>query len=183
MKLVVALVTIFAASAMAACSQGQGPTSSGSPSKLESTSSLVARPEIRQIVDELAAAGVFSSERVGYGGAPSMSFAIFTRLRAAATDAEMIALLQHASPVVRSYAAQHVIERDLGIDAVDPLLADGALVETLFGCIGGSMTVARVTVQSLCSSSKSPAAAAKLATLSKGGDDLSQLASQCLAWR
>ena len=135
------------------------------------------------MVDELAESGLYSSERIGYGGAPSPSYAIFKRLRAAATDVEMIALLQHTSAVVRSYAAQHVIEKNLDADALDPLLTDRELVATQFGCIGGSMSVAQVTVQSLCNWHDAPLAAKKLRSIAKGNGDNAELAQRCLSMR
>lgn len=175
MKLSFTLATILS---LSACSQGPVSTS-GSATKLEPTSSLVSRPEVQEIVDELAK-GMVTSAGIGYGGAPSPSYAVFERLRAAATDVEMIALVQHKSPVVRSYAAQHVIEKNLGLDHIDPLLADGEMVETLFGCIHGNMSVATLTIQWLCGA-RTKAATEKLEGVAKGTGDLADRAQRCIS--
>lgn len=154
------------------------------PQSLANTAELVSRPEVRQLVDELAAAPRVASERVSFDGHRSAEYTIYERLRTAATDAEMIALLAHVSPVVRSYAAQHVIERNLEGVSLEPLLADATLVNTQYGCLGGLSPVSRTTVQALCDFREKPLAARKLAELARQArGDLSTMATRCLAMK
>ena len=148
------------------------------------TEALVERTEVRALTDELAAMSRFAAERVSIDGHTSEEVKVFQRLRAVATDAEMIALLGHASPVVRAYAAEHVIERDLEAATLDALLADRTLVETQYGCIGGARSVRLVVAQSLCDLRGKPAAARTLTELSRRGpSDLAVMARECLAAR
>lgn len=148
---------------------------------LRKTAELVQRAEVQKLVDELAAVEKFASEHVSYDGHPSTEYATFARLRQRATDAEMLALLAHESPVVRSYAAQHAIERDLDAPLLVPLLVDQALVPAQWGCIGSTMPVSWVTVNELCNARDKSRAAAHLDTLAKGADDRADQARRCLA--
>jgi hypothetical protein len=148
--------------------------------RLSPTNTLVSRPPVQELVDDLAAGSTVESKAVGYGGSPSDVYAIFERLRATATDAEMIALTRHRSAVVRSYAARHVIERDLDLGVIDPLFSDQAIVGTLTGCIGGDYPVAIVTVHTLCELGNQHAAASeKLATLAKAEGSVAEEARRC----
>ena len=92
-----------------------------------STNELVSRSEVRALVDELAAAHRIAEKHVSYGGHASEEFKVYERLATIATDTEMIALLGHTSPIVRGYAAQGVIERDLAGAPLDGVLADETL--------------------------------------------------------
>jgi hypothetical protein len=186
--------TVLLLTFVAACAGGRAPREASPPRvarppvapstplpAFATTDALVVRPEVRRLVDELAATSRFASQHVSYDGHPSEEFMAFQRLGAVATDAEMIALLGHASPVVRSYAAEHVIERDLEAAALDVLLADPTLVETQYGCIGGAMSVRLVVAQSLCDFRKKPAAMRKLTALAQAGQGgLDAMASECL---
>lgn len=146
------------------------------------TAALVARPEIQRFVDELAATGLMASKRVSYDGHPSAEYALYEQLRAAATDSEMVALVLHESPVVRSYAAQHVIERDLGLASVEPLIADATPVAAQYGCLRGAPPVSRATLQALCDFRERAPVAKKLAEIAKSGPDaLADQARRCLA--
>ena len=186
------------ASCLAAACGGAPPPKTGAPPALVvpappatpplatffETGALVARPEIRRLVDELAATGVMASKHVSYDGHLSAEYALYERLRAAATDTEMVALVLHASPVVRSYAALHVIERDLGIESLEPLLADATPVKEHLGCLGFVAPVSRVTIQALCDFRERAPAARKLAEIAKSGpDEMADQAHRCLALR
>lgn len=175
-----------------ACGHTERPPASSPPTttltpiaatSLRPTSALIERPAIRSLVDDLAAASV-TSEHVGYDGHPSPDFALYARLRAAATDAEMSALLEHGSPVIRSYAAMRVVERDLTDARLERLLDDGTFVPTHFGCLGSAMPVARITEQALCDFRAQPTAARALAKLAaEGSTERGMLASRCLSGR
>ncbi len=157
------------------------PVAPGLPlAAFATTEALVERPEIRRLVDGLAATSRFASEHVSYDGHVSEEFKAFQRLRALATDAEMIALMSHASPVVRAYAAEHVIEHDLEAATLDVLLADPTLVETEYGCLGGARSVRLVVAQSLCDFHGNSVAARKLGGLAREGRDLAVFAERCL---
>ncbi len=185
------LVLTFVAACAAGCAPREAsPPQAATPPPVASivplpafatTEALVARPEVRELVDELAATSRFASEHVSYDGHTSEEFKAFQRVRAVATEVEMIALLGHTSPVVRAYAAEHVIERDLESAALDVLLSDPTWVKTQYGCLGGAMPVSRVVAQSLCNARDKPLAARKLAELARRGpDELAVMASRCL---
>ena len=180
---------------VAACAAGRAPREASPPQAatpppvapnvplpaFATTEALVARPEVRALVGALAATSTFASEHVSYDAHTSEEFKAFQRLRAVATEAEMIALLGHTSPVVRAYAAEHAIERDLEAAPLDTLLSDPTWVRTQYGCLGGEMPVSRVVAQSLCNAREKPMAARKLGELARQGQgELAAIASRCL---
>jgi hypothetical protein len=120
-------------------------------------------------------------ESIGYDGHRSPEYTTFEKLRAVATDAEMIALLHHSSPVVRTYAAEHVVERELETPALETLLTDATTVQVHYGCMVDIDPVSRVTVQSLCNYRGKPFAATKLSAIAGHRDDLGDQARRCLA--
>lgn len=147
---------------------------------LQSTSALVQRPEVQQLVEVLAAMTAVADEYVGYDGHPSAEFAAFEQLRSTARGSEMHALLLHESPVVRGYAAWHAIRHDQESPELTALLSDDATVDTRYGCLGGRMSLSMVTLQELCDSSAKPRAAAQLEALARGADERARKARACL---
>ncbi len=147
-----------------------------------STNELVSRPEVRALVDELAAAPRIAEKHVSYDGHASEEFKVYERLATIATDTEMVALLGHTSPIVRGYAAQGVIERDLAGAPLDGVLADETLVSTQRGCFGSTEAVWHVTVQSLCNSRAKSLASRTLRELARPGQGKrGEMASRCMA--
>lgn len=101
------------------------------------------RPEILAIVERIAEAGSHDSERVGATGVPSEVYATYKELRELATAEEIRLLTEHASPVVRVYAFQALVER--GGELFDQLWLrrdDLARLATMHGCIMAEQQVA-----------------------------------------
>ena len=153
-----------------ACSRSTKPTpdstrpASSKPAKPfdgKPTAALVHRPEVAALVDVLAASGEIESSHIGAAGAPSAVYAKFEALVKAATDDEMAALLTHASPVVRGYAAQRVAgDVPAHVGELATLAEDDTSVETLEGCMKGTTSVGKVVRDALCDSPLAEAGAA-----------------------
>ncbi len=115
-----------------------------------STAELVADPEVRPLVDRLAAAARIESEAVGAAGAPSPTFKDYETLVGRATREQLLALLFHTSPVVRGYVAMHVVDHFApDAAAVYPLLRDATPVERVEGCTIFGTAVSDVVVEAL----------------------------------
>lgn len=149
---------------------------------LEPTRALVKRPDVAALVDALAEMKAIESSHVGAAGAKSEAFTRFERVRDAATEDEIVALLHHESPVVRGYMAQHVA-RALGprIPALEPLLDDETRVGTLQGCMNvPEGSVSGVVREAVCYS-PAPEATTLLTKLAGGSSRDQVYAAGCLA--
>jgi hypothetical protein len=134
------------------------------------TSALVKRPNIAALVDALAAEKRVESSHVGAAGAPSDAYKKYRALVKQANADEVAALLQHESPVVRTYLAQHVAsELPDHLRALVPLASDTTQVDTLEGCIGGRDTVGDRVRTALCESDLPQAGPALMAIHREGG--------------
>jgi len=175
----------------AACGNKAGPepgpdpsstaVSKGPPFAGKPTSALVQRAEVATLVDDLAKEKQIESSHIGAGGSPSQVYAKFVAITKAATEAEMVALLQHESPIVRGYVAEHVAEKlPARLDSVVPLAEDWTGVPTLNGCMKGMDSIGEIVVQSLCRSRDKEAGAALLSISNKGGAEAAR-ALECAA--
>lgn len=145
------------------------------------TSALIQRAEVAALVDALAKEKTLESSHIGAGGSPSQVYAKFVAIEKAATEAEMIALLQHESPLVRGYVAQHVArDAPARMDALVPLADDATGVETRNGCMGGFESVAEIVLQALCYS-RAPEAGRTLGTIAQKGGRSAPRALACAA--
>jgi hypothetical protein len=134
------------------------------------TAALIQRPDLSALVEDLAKEGTLESSHIGEAGAPSAVYAKFEAIRAKATEAELRALLEHSSGVVRGYTAQHVaIAVGAHIDALVPLADDTTLVPILSGCAGGHEDMGSLVREALCASELPEASRALLAIGAKGG--------------
>lgn len=114
------------------------------PFPLKKTEQLEGDPTFRQRVDALASHERIESERVGFAGHPSEAHAAFRALIEEASEAQLQALLQHESPVVRGYVASWLARREAPPEALTRLWEDGTEVFTLLGCTGGRITVGEI---------------------------------------
>lgn len=107
-------------------------------------------------VDDLAAGARIDSSHIGAAGAPSPVFAKFLAVRAAASSAQLAALLRHESPVVRGYVAKDVAAGPFERAQLVPLLADTAHVERRDGCAGGGSSIAELVIEAVCEAKPTP---------------------------
>jgi hypothetical protein len=157
------------------------PRTAASPAFTATTDELIPRPEARVLVQELEKATQVGGAAVSYDGHMSAEYAVFSRLRAVATDAEMIALLRHRSPVVRSYAGRHVLERGLTATPVEPLLVDATPVTFQEGCMTQTWPVAHLTLLMLCDFKAQKESSRELGRLSSSDDaETAKRARECL---
>jgi hypothetical protein len=137
------------------------------------TAALGLRPEVASLVDALAVEKTKESSHIGPGGTPSAVFEKFSSVVAKATPAELGALLQHQSPVVRAYAGDHLARQAPAASLVG-VASDETDVETLNGCILSHETVGAVVREALCYSEHPEAGAALLAVHDRGGSQAAE---------
>jgi len=162
-----------------------GPARAEATRVLQPTAALVAGPAARAAVDALAKAEQVADRHVGVDGHESEEFRLFTAVVQAATEAELLALLDHESAVVRAYAAQHAARTasDASRERIRAsVLADTTPVMTHQGCFHMPMTVARVAAQALCDN-RSTGGTALLEELASEKSALGDGARRCLAGR
>lgn len=136
------------------------------------TAELALRKEVAEAALALAQAPTqaFESRTIGVGGALSDTYARFETLRGRANEAELIALLEHESAVVRAYVGVHVATKvPAGLLALVALAEDDTPIATLRGCIGGGSSVSQLVVEALCASKLEGAPKALLAIHARGG--------------
>jgi hypothetical protein len=137
---------------IAACSLlGVSGCGGVSPPALADTAELVHAPAAAARVDALAREHQVESERIGYGGEPSSSYAVFAAVVQESSREDVIALLRHRSAVVRGYAANYVVaQRPRDVGALRPLLADDTVVSYLDGCVSMQMAIGDRVARQLC---------------------------------
>lgn len=94
-------------------------------------------PSIAELVDTLAAAETLDGPAIGDDGIRSDTWKTYERLRSQASAAELTALLEHASPIVRCYALRALLENETKTDWPTILRAhsrDTAEVMQFEGC-------------------------------------------------
>jgi hypothetical protein len=134
------------------------------------TEELVSDPALRKAVDALAGAKRVESSHIGEAGAPSKTFALFDSALKLATESDIVALLQHESPIVRGYFAQHVARTmPRHLDALTPLFEDATQVESISGCIGSNQPLANLVLDALCYSEVDGVGRALIAIATSGG--------------
>lgn len=88
----------------------------------------------KKLSDMLARAPKVESRLVGEGGSTSALWQNFDRLRRELSDAEVVELLGHQSPVVRVYMVWEIVERRPNqLLKTYPLLTDAAIVSVMSG--------------------------------------------------
>ncbi|MBK8095525.1 MAG: hypothetical protein IPK26_00345 [Planctomycetes bacterium] len=104
---------------------------------------LAQTPTVAELVDSLAAARTLDGPAIGDDGSRSDTWKTYERLRGAATEVELHALLEHSSPIVRCYALRALLENETKADWPAVLRAhsrDTAEVMQFEGC--GKMRLA-----------------------------------------
>jgi hypothetical protein len=153
----------------------RGPQTTGSvatavPLAGKPTAELVKRPEVAALVDVLAAEKRVESSHIGAAGAPSRVYAKYRALVTTANAEEIVALLGHQSPVVRTYMARHVAsELSAQVRALVPLANDATAVEVMEGCVVHTDSVGAATREALCWSTLPEAGQALVAIHGAGG--------------
>ena len=97
---------------------------------------------VAELVEAIAKAESYCGEAVHEGGEHAPTWLLFKSLRQGATVPELQALLAHASPIVRNYAARGLADRRAPVDWPAVLAArmlDDVLVETVDGCLHGQV--------------------------------------------
>jgi hypothetical protein len=126
-----ASLAAFVACASASSSSQPGPS-------LKTT----LRPEVAALASELALAKKVESALVGEAGEGSPVYQTFTRLKTAASPAELHALARHESPIVRAYVGEELAMQDKNAPEVQVLLRDQTFIETRSGCKLHTQTIA-----------------------------------------
>ena len=67
--------------------------------------------DISKVVDEIVNRNMMESEYVGFGGTKSDEYKRFLKIKSIATDEELIKLIDHNNPIVRTYGFLGLIER------------------------------------------------------------------------
>ncbi|MCB9565124.1 MAG: hypothetical protein H6708_32465 [Kofleriaceae bacterium] len=126
---------------------------------LEPTAALIADAGLADAVDRLAAARSYEGRFVGFAGKPSSTWEQWQQIAQRASHDDLVALLRHEAPVVRTYAAYHVVDA-LAADlaAVMPLFRDRTEVETVDGCFIDKASLAQLLVDDLCHRRATPGA-------------------------
>jgi len=96
------------------------------------------QPAVAELVERLAKAEAYAGEAEHEGGGQSPTWITFVRLRETASLDELKPLLEHASPIVRNYAARALADRKARVDWVAILgarLGDDVMVDTVNGCL------------------------------------------------
>lgn len=150
------------------------------------TSKLVRDPAKRANVDKLARFGRVTSPRVGPDGEPSPEYQAYEAVVESAAKDEVIRLLRHESPVVRTYMARHIIYHwPEDAPALRRLLSDEAWVETLDGCIAGGVRVGGWILGEMCSDAellaRAPIQAFVLETAKDDGSAYHGAALECVS--
>ena len=156
-----------------AASSSTVASASAAPPKVfagKKTAELALRPEVLEAALALSGAKSYESKFIGAGGSPSDTYALFETLRGRANEAELIALLEDESAIVRAYVGVHVANKvPAGLPALVRLGADSTMLSTLRGCIGGGTGVSILVVEALCASELEQAPATLLAIHAAGG--------------
>jgi len=157
-----------------------GPANPSPPPPPVGPAPTFADPELARRVEQLATFSRIESSHVGAAGAPSPAFAAFEAVRERATEADLVALLRHPSPVVRGYAAKHILREVPGaLPAALALVGDATPVGVLEGCMLGDGTVGGVAADALCAS-RLPGAIAEVARLAREDAPRSAWAMACV---
>ncbi|GMV41875.1 MAG: hypothetical protein AMXMBFR64_35910 [Myxococcales bacterium] len=195
------LVSAFSLAHLLACASPEAPAAPPAPAEavpiaapnrlpelvLSPTATLVKRAEVAALVDALAVEKKIESSHVGAAGAPSAIYAKWEAVEKAASSEELQALLRHERPVVRAYAARHLVRgaTPLAAQSLAPLLSDLADVGSTDGCMIGETTVAAILVEDLCYNAKDKEAARALLreAVDGGPEDVARQAERCLPKR
>ena len=69
--------------------------------------------DVNKLVEEIAKDEMMESEHIGFIGAKSEQYQNFQKLKSKASDEELRNLVSHKNPILRTYAYQSLIEREL----------------------------------------------------------------------
>lgn len=144
------------------------------------------RPELDKLVSALATFPRVESSHVGFAGAPSASYAAWEAVRKAALEAELLALTEHTSPVVRGYAIQYATRSMLVDEAyrgwLGKALRDTAKVGTMSGCEMAETTIADLALDELCWNATDKAGAQRVVKLvaADATSPVRERAGQCI---
>jgi HEAT repeat protein len=116
---------------------------------LKSTAQLVADPKLAALVDELATSSEIQSSAISVGGGPGPVYDVFAALSRAASPEQMLALLDHQSPVVRGYVIWYVARTPEKLGLLEPLLDDFTEVTLHRGCRPRPTTIADLVLDTL----------------------------------
>ncbi|MCB9570806.1 MAG: hypothetical protein H6709_01815 [Kofleriaceae bacterium] len=149
---------------------------------LEPTAALIADADLADAVDRLAAARSYEGRFVGFAGKPSSTWEQWQQIAQRASHDDLVALLRHEAPVVRTYAAYHVVDA-LAADlaAVMPLFRDRTEVETVDGCFIDKASLAQLLVDDLCHRRATPGAAEVLRVVAAAATPTALGSRRCAA--
>lgn len=140
------------------------------------TEQLIHEPGIVRLVDDLSRRGSHTGPTVSIAGAPSGTYALFTRIVNEASPADITALLRHESPVVRAYMAEHVAAAmPQELSAMWTVVQDETKVYSTNGCIIRFTTVGGLARHALCQSHHTAAHALMRQIAKDGNCDLSDV--------
>jgi hypothetical protein len=136
--------TFASLAAFVACHPASGSSTASASSSSQPGPSLktTLRPEVAALASELALAKKVESALVGEAGEGSPVYQTFTRLKTAASPAELHALARHESPIVRAYVGEELAMQDKNAPEVQVLLRDQTFIETRSGCKLHTQTIA-----------------------------------------
>ena len=69
--------------------------------------------DVNKLVDEIAKDKMMEAEHIGFIGAKSEQYQKFQKLKSKASDERLRSLITHENPIMRTYAYQALIEREL----------------------------------------------------------------------
>ncbi len=69
--------------------------------------------DVNKLVEEIAKDKMMEAEHIGFIGAKSEQYQNFQKLKSKATDEKLRSLITHENPIIRTYAYQSLIEREL----------------------------------------------------------------------
>lgn len=102
------------------------------------------------LLDVVAKAELYESERVGYGDVLSSKHAALWQFAVATPTPDLLRLLSHKNPVVRAYAAVYLAaERPQTVGSLLPILQDERPIRKLEGCEGGTTLIRQLVLGAL----------------------------------
>lgn len=121
---------------LAACRTEEEKTVDKPDSAIQSEPLSTVSDSVQMMVDLLSSSRTLYTEAVGEAGEKTETYIRFERLKQIASDTELIALMEHRSPVVRAYVFSALVQRrnpdikDILMKHVD----DTVQVECYSGC-------------------------------------------------
>ncbi len=92
---------------------------------------------INNLVEQIAKDKMMESEYLGFAGTKSEQYQNFQKLKSKASDAEIKNLIAHENPILRTYAYQSLIERELiqPLEAFEEAMLNDERFSKMSGCL------------------------------------------------